>query len=287
MFVSVAQSVIVCSVSLFVITVVKDDLEGLMRTSNSVSLQNTKVTWVVISPKDNSPTYEAIIELKWLGIVDLYVEDTGSGIYSAMNLGIQLFDSESWIWYLNAGDEFADPKSVEMVVAHIVKTNHRWLYGGVFLCTERGKVFAELEAPRNLKIENQLFSNNFVCHQSTIFKVGFLQTLGGFNLNYKVASDWDLIVRALKIDPGERIPAIISKFYLGGYSTSARQKSNKELFALRNLHLGFRYFLPSILWFGYRYFRNYIVLFLEKHLVELVNFLRVAKHRSKNRYNHD
>ena len=66
-----------------------------------------------------------------------------------------------------------------------------------------------------------------------------------------------------------------------------RQKSNNELFALRNLHLGFRYFLPSILWFGYRYFRNYIVLFLEKHLVGLVNFLRVVKHRSKNRYNHD
>ena len=273
--------------SLFVITVVKDDLEGLMKTSNSVSLQNTRVRWVVISPKDNSPTYKAINTLKLLGIIEMYVEDTGLGIYSAMNVGIQSFDSESWIWFLNAGDEFASPKSVETVFAHIVKTSHQWLYGGVFLCTEQGKVFAELEAPRNLNTKNQLFSKDFICHQSTIFKVEFLQTLGGFNLNYNVASDWDLIVRALKIDPGERIPAIISKFYLGGYSTSARQKSNKELFILRSLHLSFRYFLPSILWFGYRYFRNYIVLFLERHLVDLVNFLRVTKYGLKNRFKHD
>ena len=273
--------------NLVLVTVINDDLAGLRRTEQSVRSQSVKVNWTIVTPNNGSEVFEYSQRLLRLGMINSLIMDSGKGIYEAMNLSIQELEDTDWVWFLNAGDEIADLNSVESVATYMAATKQSWLYGGVYLSTQRGKVFAELKAPVNLKIQHQLFSKNYICHQSTIFKVGFLRYLGGFDLQFRIASDWDLIARSLKLDAGERLPITISKFYLGGFSSIARQKGNKELYKLRKIYLGSKYFVPSFTWFAYRYFRNLIVLLLENHRIDLLDSLRLTKFKLRNLSNND
>ena len=154
------------------------------------------------------------------------------------------------------------------------KFNNEWIYGGHFLGSDKGNILGELKAPSEFKAANQLFAKKFISHQSTIFHAKFLQELGGFNLELRVAADWELMVRASSLDAGLPIGKTISIFYLGGMSTKSRQIANFELLQLRKKYLGRQVFLRSYSFFLYRFFRNYLVLILENTVPNIANFIR-------------
>ncbi len=240
-------------------TVVKDDLDGLQRTEASIRAQSHRLKWLVITPMDSSTTYQHVCKLRLEGLITNFVPDNGRGIYPAMNLAIQESQKTDWLWFLNAGDEFADKKSTEIVMGHIKEGQAKWLFGGNKLGSSKGEILGENHSPRLFDPRNQLFSKRYVSHQSTIFKNELLQKLGGFREHLKIAADWDLLVRASKIDTGQRIDEVITVFYMGGLSTVSRSQANRELLTLRKEHLERKYLLKSHVWFTYREVRNYFV----------------------------
>ena len=161
---------------------------------------------------------------------------------------------------------------------HTSRRNN-WIFGGHFLGSEVGSILGELKTPQVFKISNQLFGRNYVCHQATIFQAKLLQELGGFDLSYKIAADFDLMARASKLDPGTSIDATIAVFYLGGISSKAKQTANAELLQLRKKHLGRRFVAKNYFFFFYRLFRNYLLLEVEKKSPNLVNIIRKVKFR--------
>jgi hypothetical protein len=264
-----------------VITVVKDDLPGLKRTQQSVLDQSKKVSWTLVTPNDGSATFQYIQELRNSGIVDEIILDTHQGIYSAMNQAIALSRDEEWLWFLNAGDEFANDNTYELVdkCAHV--SSNLWMYGGHFLGSQAGRILGEMKTPHKFKPSNQLFAKKYISHQSTIFYAKFLQDLGGFNCKLKIAADWDLMVRAWAVDSGQRIPESLSVFYMGGLSTASRQSGNVELFRIRKIHLGPNYVIKNYWWFGYRVLRNYFVQSVEENLPNFANSARKVRLRVK------
>jgi hypothetical protein len=84
-----------------------------------------------------------------------------------------------------------------------------------------------------------------------------IESLNGFDENYEIASDWDLIVRAmLRIKPIEWNSALI-RFELGGLSSIRILQAHEELYQLRKQYLlstRTDYFL-DYLWKGI-YLRN-------------------------------
>lgn len=260
--------------NLLIVTVVKNDLFGLKRTEASIRRQNQYANWVIVTPPNQSETFQYTLTLKEEGLVSRVLPDSGKGIYPAMNLAISEFEGEEWLWFLNAGDEFARNDSLALVESHILETRSKWMYGGHKLGSDSGLVLGEVKSPTAFRIENQLFAKNYVSHQATIFKNQFLQELGGFRESLRIASDWDLLVRASKIDKGLRIEEPISIFYMGGESTVQRKIGNRELLFLRKEHLARRFSIKSYLWFVYREFRNCVVQFLEARSPELANKIR-------------
>jgi len=263
--------------TLRVITVVKDDLSGLKRTEKSVYAQSKKVAWTLITPDNGSPTYQYAQFLKNSKLVSDVVLDEHKGVYAAMNQGINLAKGEDWLWFLNAGDEFAATNTYQLVDAFTQASPNNWIFGGYFLGSEVGSILGEFKTPQAFKASNQLFARKYVCHQAAIFQAKLLRDLGGFDLKYKIAADFDLMVRASKLDPGTSMDATIAVFYLGGISTKARQKANAELLQLRKKYLGSRFITKNYFFFFYRLCRNYVLLKLEKKVPNFVNSIRRIK----------
>lgn len=260
-----------------VITLAKDDLQGLRRTMNSISNQTIKVAWRIVTPNDQSPTHQFALEILQMGLVDKVTNDDGLGIYHAMNFAISELNDADWVWFLNSGDEFGSGDAYSFVFGAVAASTHRWIYGGHFLGSSSGALLGENAPPDIFRPKDQLFARRHISHQSSIFNIAFLRELGGFDERYHLASDWDLMVRASKIDLGMRLSKPISIFYMGGASTRSRALGNKELLTLRNTHLPHRFLMKSYTWFYYRTCRNSVVQLAEQLLPRQTDKVRKAR----------
>jgi hypothetical protein len=267
--------------NLWVVTVVKDDLIGLTQTYESLTSQFFQPQWLVVTPQDNSTTWDYVSKLQADHRVQKLLIDPGEGIYSAMNLAIRNLESQDWVWFLNAGDRFANQESVKNVLDCIRRTKHRWLFGGHFLGSNQGDILGRIPAPAFFEAKNQLFAKKYVSHQAVVFEVGFLLELNGFDESYKIAADWDLLVRASKIDSGQRTSKELAIFYMGGASTASRQIGNIELLRARREHLGQQFLIKSSVWFVYRDIRNRLVRIAESTAPAFTNRVRKIRISTK------
>jgi len=259
---------------LWVVTVVKNDFPGLKKTERSVLSQSIEIDWMIVTPSDRSSTAHHASQLLESGIAKRLVVDNGGGIYPAMNLAMQALSPTEWVWYLNAGDEFATNKTYEFVKREINRTQNKWVFGGHKLGSDEGEILGEIPAPKQFKKASQLFAKKYVSHQAVIFQNSFLQELGGFKAEFKVAADWDLLTRAAENDGGQRLDEVLVVFYMGGISTANRSIGNHELFELRKKHLTLRYQPKNYLWYLYRSVRNGLVRSIELKYPSFANLIR-------------
>jgi hypothetical protein len=175
-----------------------------------------------------------------------------------MNIALEHVKEGDWVWFLNAGDEIFRLEDIHFLLSFLpgLNLNVKSFYFGYLLCESNGEIIEERHPAQYFSKYKQLFSRNFVSHQTFIARLETLVELGGFDLRYQVASDWDLICRISSKYPPVRCDRLIVKFKLGGYSSQRRNLSNLELLKIRQRLLPKRYFMISFSWFVYRYLRN-------------------------------
>jgi hypothetical protein len=158
----------------------------------------------------------------------VFLKDSGAGVYEAMNLMLLQEDLEDYILFLNAGDELLSPtyinecksllKVYEDTVAIVsgYETRLAKPHGKLvsFFLGER-KVDASVD-PKKIK------------QCSFLIKTEVFKEIGGFNLEYKIASDYDLIIKVLSYNRTRIVDINSSIFYLDGISSLNRVKSLKE-----------------------------------------------------------
>lgn len=98
------------------ITVVRNDSEGLRRTLDSVAAQTFRDFQFVMV--DGVSTDGTIDLIRQAPRVDTWISEPDEGIYHAMNKGVALADGE-WLLFMNAGDEFADTDALSAAVSTI------------------------------------------------------------------------------------------------------------------------------------------------------------------------
>ena len=89
-----------------IITVVRNDLNGILNTYNSLKNQSyANYEWVVIDGNSSDGTKEFLqnLDCKFIN----YISESDNGIYDAMNKGI-IICKNMYILFLNAGDIFFD-----------------------------------------------------------------------------------------------------------------------------------------------------------------------------------
>lgn len=200
-----------------IVTINKNNLEGLRRTANSVLKQKDKnFKWLILDGNSNDGSVQFINEIEFKSLVVIVQDD--EGIYHAMNNAIDYVEPNDLVWFLNSGDSLFD----EMVVSEINNKNFTGdiIYGD-FVMTDYQSVLprsTKINAPEELSL--LWLVKKTLNHQSYLIRGSLLKD-HPFKLDYKVCADWvqffSIIwtTREIRI---ERIKKILVHYEVGGFS---------------------------------------------------------------------
>ncbi|CAN5348111.1 hypothetical protein BH09GEM1_BH09GEM1_04370 [soil metagenome] len=199
--------------SVSIITINRNDRDGLQKTIDSVMAQSsTDFEYIVIDGASTDGSVELI--KKHARRIDYWVSEPDGGIYNAMNKGTERATGE-FILFLNAGD-IIYPATLET----LLDNRAEWwdsdiVYGNIVNATT-----SRLDVARDI---DQLLHRECFIHQAVMVKSSVQRTLR-FDPSFKIAADYDMFVRALKA--GYSFRRVATTF--GAYDATG--VSNRNLF---------------------------------------------------------
>jgi glycosyltransferase involved in cell wall biosynthesis len=182
-----------------VITVTRNNLDGLRRTFASLAAQDFRyVQHVVIDGGSSDGSVE------WLATNRVFedtvvVSEPDNGVYDAMNKGARLATGEL-LNFLNAGDVFAHPGVLSQVAASHVRDRWQWGFGLARVVDSAGRPIRPVW-PRAYSLRRHALGLIRVSHQATFMRTELFHAIGGFDRRFKISGDMALLLRAGSIAP--------------------------------------------------------------------------------------
>jgi len=170
-----------------IITVVLNDLEGFQETRRSIAaLTGPSFEWIVVDGRSK----DGLVEYLKNGdpLVSNWVSEQDSGIYDAMNRGVELARGE-YVVFMNAGDCFSDAGSLNYVRNAIESSESRpdVIFGGAKVSFENGVGF--YRGPRHAK--RTLWHGLPANHQATYYRRERLLSVP-YDLSFRICGDYYL-----------------------------------------------------------------------------------------------
>lgn len=198
---------------LSVITVTLNAVDALDATLKSVSNQKRRqeIEFIVMDGASVDGTLQ-LLE-KNHQVIDVLVSSKDSGVYDAMNKGVEQSTSK-WLYFLNAGDIFLDDDSLSQVLDAIDDSDV--LYSDVLV--DKGGAFYTFETSFE---ERKLNHQGFVYRKSLHARFGSYTVIKGFT-----AADYFFFLQldSLKV---KKLTKPIAIFKLGGLSSTVNAVRQK------------------------------------------------------------
>ena len=140
------------------------------------------------------------------------IQGKDKGIFDAINKGS--FDSRGdLLGFLGSDDLMLDGALLAIAEAHR-RTGAPWVVGGIVWVDEHGRNLGSLAAPPRWMTArlHACLRWNPIMHMSTYFSRSFFTELGGFDITYRDAGDYELFARALARRPYARIARPLTCF---------------------------------------------------------------------------
>lgn len=199
-----------------IITVVYNRVSTIRNTIESVLSQSYKnIEHIIIDGGSTDGTLEVI--LKYESLVCLSEPD--SGIYDAMNKGIQLATGDL-VGILNSDDVFYSDDVISKIVAAFQSTNVDATIGNVEFVSDNNQRVLRNYSSRNWSTNK--FSWGFMPpHPSFFVRRSMFDIHGYYNVDYSICGDYDLLIRYLHVHKLNwvHLDVITTKMHLGGVST--------------------------------------------------------------------
>jgi len=165
------------------------DLERLTATLSTLAKMPSKIQIVIVCPLSDIATRNYCKEFAAKDATQvILVEDSGIGIYQAMNVGISA-SSGDYLCFWNSGDLLFSRKNLYALCSHLEQTKEDWVIAqGVF----------DWSAPQELT-ESNVWNfithapNSFVSHQTVFFNRKLVVHMGGYDTRFRVGGDTKLI----------------------------------------------------------------------------------------------
>lgn len=216
-----------------IITVVFNGEKHLEQTILSVINQSYEnIEYIIIDGNSTDKTLDII--KKYEKNIDFWISEPDNGIYEAMNKGIKLAKGD-YVGLINS-DDFYEPNAIEIVVNHI--KNHSEIdvfFGNIYIINPNLNEKKLQTYKKGEKLE-KIFS---IWHPTVFVKKETYEKLGYFNQTYRIAGDYELLLRFYK--KGCKfcyINKVITNFREGGFSYYNSNLS-KERFRLQLAHTNF------------------------------------------------
>lgn len=172
-------------------------------------------------------------------LIRLYSEPD-KGIYDAMNKGLARVTGQAF-GCLNADDRYHAPQSLRTIAKALQEVD---IVSGRlhFVRAHDGQAPARVWQPQAFRKGGYRWGFSLP-HPSTYARSTVLARVGGFSTDYRSASDYDWLLRALEIEGFRHavIPDVIVDMLIGGESTSGLRavvNNSRELLAVRQARLG-------------------------------------------------
>jgi len=208
-----------------VITAVRNAAETIADTLTSVASQTyPQVEHIVIDGNSNDNTMEVVD--RFGPNVPKVISEPDSGIYEAMNKGIQHAEGEI-IGTLNADDIYAHDHVLETVAKVFASQRVESCYADL-VYVDRQDLSRIVRYWKSRPFKPGLFARGWIPAHPTFFvRRSVYRRYGGFDLQYALQSDFELAMRFLEVHriSATYIPEIFVKMRLGG----ATNKSIKNI----------------------------------------------------------
>jgi glycosyltransferase involved in cell wall biosynthesis len=194
------------------VTVCYNSEKTIERTIQSVLNQTYPlIQYIIIDGASTDQTMEIINGYrKDFGERLMVVSEPDNGIYDAMNKGINLCSGE-YVGIINS-DDWYENDAVEKIVKAFKKQKCDLVYGAMRYWKD--------EFLYSIKyISHEFLEENMINHPTCFVKRSLYLRYGGFDTNYKIAADYDLILRFKKREiVFYGLEEILTNFTYGGAS---------------------------------------------------------------------
>jgi len=209
---------------LSIVTVVAFETDRLARTLKSVEGLSGNIEHIFIVPKVDDVSTKLILDYSNnVSFPVITSNDSGIGIYPAMNIGIQA-SSGRYCYFLNAGDEIYDQTQFESNLVSVFLAEPEWAILGCCLPWNNSYYTYPDMAKRYLKQEK----NAYVSHQSIVVKRELIDNLNGFDISLKVAADTLMTMQLTNISTPLTLDGIAIKVERGNTVTASNRLSRFE-----------------------------------------------------------
>lgn len=224
---------------LTIVTVMRDDLEGLTRTRTSILEQHVLdanlIEWLIVDSSSDQAMTDAVIERENLTVPTRRIWVEPAGVYPAMNFALENVCG-TFVLFLNSGDCLASPTVLDLILHELnapESSSLTWWVGRVCIIDRAGK--ASISAAWDFAAEKRhMFARGmFPPHQATIVRAQALRDLGGFDTSYRIAADYRAALQLSVLADPVVCRAVIAKFYEGGISTTQWKRAAAEFHRAR------------------------------------------------------
>ncbi|MFC7300108.1 glycosyltransferase family 2 protein [Herminiimonas aquatilis] len=188
--------------------------------------------------------------------ISYWVSEPDRGIYNAWNKALAQATGD-WICFLGA-DDYLWNADVMFKFAHSlnsVQPSMYVAYGQVMLLNDGGRNMYAVGEPWE-NINERFYQVMCIPHQGVFHRHALFEKVGDFDTSFRIAGDYELLLRELKKSKATFIPIIVSGMRQGGISNKPENtiKTLQEIRRAQKMH-GFKF--PGRIW-TLAYIRSYI-----------------------------
>ncbi|TBR19259.1 MAG: glycosyltransferase [Chitinophagaceae bacterium] len=211
-----------------IITVCYNSSKTIEKTIQSVLAQTYKnIEYIIVDGLSNDGTIEII--KKYKSKITKIILEKDKGMYDALNKGFAI-SSGNIVGILNADDRFAANDIIEKIANHFIQNkNTDCIIGDIaFVDKNNPNKISRYYSSKNFKPSK--FAWGFMpAHPTFYCKTKYFNKLGGYKIEFDIASDYELLIRFLKVhnlkfDYLNLLMVLMNK---GGKSTSGLQSTFK------------------------------------------------------------
>lgn len=184
-----------------IITVTFNSEKTIERTIKSVLKQTHNYFEYIIVDGGSTDQTNAIVE-KFKSKFDnniKHISEKDEGIYDAMNKGIELAEGKI-IGLLNSDDFYFEDTLSNVFKSYIKSDRKSVITGNMIFKSNKGEQVLK-NSEKRLQLKFKYFKNG-VRHPATFVPKVIYNEIGLFNLNFKIASDAELMMRIFKANYG-------------------------------------------------------------------------------------
>ena len=173
------------------------------------------------------------------------------GLYDAMNKGLRKARG-CYLVFLNAGDAFHEPDTLQKIADSIEKTDPDIVYGETALVDSERRFISmrRLQAPERLSVKS-FRMGMLVCHQAFIVR---REIAPEYDLRYSFSADFDWCIRCMQMARTiTHTHEVLIDYLNEGVTTANRKASLQERYEIMCRYYGT---LPTFLrhlWFAVRF----------------------------------